>query len=1043
MKRLLIILSLFLYSIPTLTLADDTIMYTSMPAPPNPNVLIIFDNSTSMSTVDVPSASYDPSVLYPNAGYNTNAVYQRISWDTWQLVASSTNDISCPEIKDQLINAGEAWGSLMDAAANFACSSNNSDTKFLRTGNYLNFAAYEAGPFQSRLDAAKQAFADLINNTPEVNFGLMAFNYSQGGYLVGGCGTDKSTLIANMNALTASTWTPLAETAAEAGLYFAGMASWFNSGTTYTSPIQHRCQQNHIIILADSESTYDLDTKLTTGAYINGDTIGDYDADGNDPGSYPDYGSDYLDDVAKYLHENDCNSSLGTVGDFEKQTITVHTIGFRHDSQLLKDAAANGGGDYFSATNSATLNMALRHLLSEIKAANELSFARGNNAVFLAPAVPAAHGVGAFAGNRVYLGFFKTAAGGNWLGNIKKYTISSAGQVLDQNNQSLLDADGQIMYGTQSFWSSSYDGPEVAMGGAGEVLKSLGAANRTLITYIENPPAPALPNTNLTAPQNALSSTNPMITSELLGYPTAGVQAVLDEVYGVGKEWLLGDFIHSQPAIVDYWNDLNGDGLAQPAEVNSYIFAGGNDGMLHCFDDANGSEAWGFVPPNQLSRLQMLLDANHDYFVDASPVVYQDAGQKIIIFGERRGGNHYYALDITDPLTPTWLYKIGPSYLEALDGNNDGSADGPAARLGQSWSKPEIHDIKTGNAGNPVDTVFLLAGGYDPGEDAEPPPSSDSVGKAVFAVRVTDGQVSIININGGNWTDAGGTPVMTHAIVDLTGVDSNGDGFMNRIYAADLGGHLFAFRDDDYDGNWEKRKLFELPDSLVVGAQTFTLGKKFFHAPDATEEVFGEYIFIGTGDRAHPMDTSYTNGFYVIKNYWEPIGTFSTITLSQLLDVTQDLIQVGTAAQKESIRATLSDPNNKGWYIRLEHLGEKMVSTPVVYDGGVYFTTYTPPDPTLFPPSDPCAEPNKGTARLYALDYRTGAAVINFDESNSDLTKEDRSVVIGESMPSSATIAVLQDTPTVLVGLQGGSKTLPASVTNDVHIYYWRQLFSP
>jgi len=57
----------------------------------------------------------------------------------------------------------------------------------------------------------------------------------------------------------------------------------------------------------------------------------------------------------------------------------------------------------------------------------------------------------------------------------------------------------------------------------------------------------------------------------------------------------------------------------------------------------------------------------------------------------------------------------------------------------------------------------------------------------------------------------------------------------------------FAFRDEDYDGTWEARKLFEIPNSITVDAEVITLGKKFLRAPDMSREVFGVFVFIGTG----------------------------------------------------------------------------------------------------------------------------------------------------------------------------------------------------
>jgi len=202
----------------------------------------------------------------------------------------------------------------------------------------------ESGSDVSRISVAQEVIKNFIQDTDNVRFGLMRFNDNdnQGGRVLAECGTNKGDLISSINSLTASGYTPLAETLAEAGLYFAGMDSWFNSGVTYTSPMQARCQKNYIIIMTDGEPTKDVDPKLTSGTYINGDTIGDYDNDGNDPGSYSLDGSDYLDDVAKYLYENDCNPTLGTGTSFEKQNIKIYTIGFQTDQQLLQDTATNG-----------------------------------------------------------------------------------------------------------------------------------------------------------------------------------------------------------------------------------------------------------------------------------------------------------------------------------------------------------------------------------------------------------------------------------------------------------------------------------------------------------------------------------------------------------------------------------------------------------------------------------------------------------------------------------------------------------------------------
>ena len=70
--------------------ADDTEIYGTVTNPDlDPNILIIFDSSGSMSTVDVPGDPYDPITVYTGS-YSTDAVYERYwSWstlETWALL---------------------------------------------------------------------------------------------------------------------------------------------------------------------------------------------------------------------------------------------------------------------------------------------------------------------------------------------------------------------------------------------------------------------------------------------------------------------------------------------------------------------------------------------------------------------------------------------------------------------------------------------------------------------------------------------------------------------------------------------------------------------------------------------------------------------------------------------------------------------------------------------------------------------------------------------------------------------------------------------
>jgi type IV pilus assembly protein PilY1 len=354
--------------------------------------------------------------------------------------------------------------------------------------------------------------------------------------------------------------------------------------------------------------------------------------------------------------------------------------------------------------------------------------------------------------------------------------------------------------------------------------------------------------------------------------------------------------------------------------------------------------------------------------------------------------------------------------------------------------------------------VLLFGGGYDnDNQDLDAPASADAVGRAVFATNVTTGTlINHLKFSPATHPSLG----MAHSVVEVAGFDHDGDGIVSRVYFGDMGGSVFALKDDQLqtftvpgcatvtknvvDGTWSGMKLFQASESN---------GKKLkiLYAPDAVAEkyppdVHGEYIYFGTGDREDPGSTGVVNRFYAIKNDWtatSPLGE------SDLVDVTEDLIQLGTAEQKQAVSESLE--LKKGWYIRLGGSGEKVVSSPRVFAGVVYFTTYTPSSDGGGDNPDPCAASTaSGVARLYALNYKNGASVSNFSASGetdtagnpvSGLGKLDRSLIVGTAIPSAPVIAILAGGARIFIGVEGGLVSLPAVASQEMIRYYWNQIF--
>ena len=110
--------------------------------------------------------------------------------------------------------------------------------------------------------------------------------------------------------------------------YFKGQRTSFNGSIEYTTTVQYACQKNYVILIPDGMSTEDRSPVLRT---ICND--GDCDGDGFEPAGDPTkvynyQGSDYLDDVAKYLYDNDLlpdGMDEKTIG---RQNVITYTVGF-------------------------------------------------------------------------------------------------------------------------------------------------------------------------------------------------------------------------------------------------------------------------------------------------------------------------------------------------------------------------------------------------------------------------------------------------------------------------------------------------------------------------------------------------------------------------------------------------------------------------------------------------------------------------------------------------------------------------------------------
>ncbi len=982
-------------------MAADTDLYavTSVEVPPN--VLIIFDNSSSMNEL-ISGILYDPATIYPFVVTDyPNRVYYRTTGGRWNLYRDSIDSIVCAAVKTALQTYGFYTGQISFATSD--CGGNNVN---LNTGNYLNYMQITGGPADKpKLGLAKGIIQSYINTTEGVRFGAMIFNDNEGGRLLKEVKdmtpANRADLHVAIGGLSGETWTPLGETLYEAGLYFKGAQSYFNKDASgnpiqYTSPVQYYCQKSYIIVITDGESTKDRNAILSTA-------VGDTNQDEREPGManevpYESEGSDYLDDVSKTLNEYDFNPGMK-----DKQNIKTYTVGFTVNSPLLERTAQYGGGKYFYCHNAQEFIIAMQKIIEEILA---------KSTSFVAPVVPISQMEKTSAGNRMYLAMFKPTMKSFWEGNIKKYGIATVktgsievGEILDMYDTPVMDSQNKIREEAQSYWSSAPDGEYVRKGGVGEILLNR-STPRNIYTYLGGTSLTEFNTDNITA--SVLDVTQDVDRLAIINF-VHGLDAYDENgnlITNEKRDWILGSFIHSRPVVIHY------------DETNSVIFAGANDGMLHAFDDESGEELWAFIPPTLLPVLKNLNGDTLEFMVDGAPKVYLAADKKILLFGLRRGGNSYIALDITERLSPKFLWEINPSTTGF-------------GQLGQTWSTPQIGKIELASGEK---WVAFIGGGYDPNQDKTNPPN-DSMGRAIYVVDILTGErIWSYAYTGGDLNNL----EMTYCIPsDMARVDTNGDGLIDRLYVGDAGGRMWRFDIGDPSvASWTGNIIF-----------SSNAGTKIFYPPDVTlEKDSGNYemLLFGTGDREHPKETTVINRLYAVKDKNPSAATAEAIAENNLVDVTEDLLQnpdtYTSTAEKMNILNALQTGN--GWFIKLDqNPGEKCLSTPVVFYSIAYYTTFSP---TQGSEEDPCFV-GEGASRLYALKYKTGNAAFNFDLMNDTegtvISRSDRSMLIGSAIPSGVIITFIGGTSVGYVGVGGGVYRPTLFSARSIIPVNWRIVF--
>ncbi|MCU0558817.1 MAG: PilC/PilY family type IV pilus protein [Desulfobacterales bacterium] len=844
-----------------------------------------------------------------------------------------------------------------------------------------------------------------------------------------------SNYINNINNMGTVTYSPLAEGLATIGGYYNSPSSQVVA--TY-------CTENFALVVSPGLSSEDQSP--AAGSFPS--SFSDYDGDQSGIGegkikkdlSIYDIpvnrnGSTHLDDVAYALYTRDVvgyrpglqnlrTYTVGFMGDVLNNLFLINTSNNGNGKLNLYDSADKYYGKYhYVAENPDQLATAILSAVMDI-------ISQTNS--FTAPVVPVTRTT---SGNRIYMAFFKPGESNFWEGNLTKFALSPNLEIVDKNNAYATWPNGAIRNEALPYWQTK----DWATPGKSNYIHH---ADRIICTYL------GAAATRLLDSENRFSAANPRLTAAVLGSPAHTTAQVIDYIRGAdefdedadgnrseNRAIITGDILHSEPSVFRY--------SYPDGSTKSYVFFGSNDGMLHAVYDESiaanstsavhyGTEAWAFIPPDLLPRLKAVIEGgSHPYYVDASPKVYFmdinqngliDPGDRVVLVcGERKGGSSYFALDITDPDNPHFLWRIAPD------------SSGPVApslvipELGQSWSEPQFGVVKTSDLDTVGTPVFFIGGGFSP---------DNSSGRAVLAISVFSGAAVRVFKNDGSLLG------MNFAIPSSVALfDANDNGFVDKVYVGDLGGRLWRFGKfttsanvslpfpdcDENIMNWEARILFSADGSFP---------RKFFYPPALTLEKGYDLLFIGSGDREDPCSPSASDRFYVIRDRHETVS----LTEADLVDVTS----ASTTPPCLDDLAADADGNGRrdqGWFLQLGP-GEKVLSESLVFFKTVYLTT-------LQPNSDPCVP--GGYAHLYALHYKTAAPVLDF---NNDATR-DRSVAIGGGIPSRAVPVITDSLSKLLISVgstnadedsesfaAGVVRMAPLMPSNNFFYRWWRELLN-
>jgi type IV pilus assembly protein PilY1 len=384
----------------------------------------------------------------------------------------------------------------------------------------------------------------------------------------------------------------------------------------------------------------------------------------------------------------------------------------------------------------------------------------------------------------------------------------------------------------------------------------------------------------------------------------------------------------------------------------------------------------------------------------------------VLVGGLRSGGKGLFALDITDPgdFTET---TANAEQLALWEFSSDDDDD-----FGYSYSEPTIVMMANG------EWAVIVGNGYNN--------TGDGNAKLfiLFIDEGVDGTWSsgdYVEIDTGIGADSLGVP---NGLSTPRAVDLDGDKVVDRVYAGDLQGNMWAFDVSHNNKNqWDvAHKNGSTDEPLFTAEDSDGNAQPITSAPIVAENsnVGGDdpdiIVFFGTGKYIEETDKVSTNvmSYYGVLDNGEDEGgqTRSQLTPRELYSTSTTRVISG---------ATMNWSSSRGWYFdfvdqadsssAVVELGERVISNSLITNDVLLFNTVIP----TVANSDPCV--SNSESWIMAVDLNTGKAPLytvfdinndgTFDDTtdsydvdgDGDVDSDDESISFGGTKIDAAMIA--------------------------------------